>query len=109
MQKTPASAITFSKDTLDFGTVKKGDTVKMGFHFTNSGKSNLKIVNVVAGCSCSVANYPHQEFAPGKSDSIIVKYFSANASPKELVSKSFVVQINSKPSIKVLTIQGQVN
>jgi len=109
IQDTTGPLIAFNKDTLDFGTVKKGDTVKMGFQFTNAGKENLKIVNVVAGCSCSVASYPPNEIPPGKSDNIFIKFNSASIPHKEFVSKTFVVQVNAKPSVKILTIQGTVN
>ena len=59
------------KDTLiNFGTVTEGDTVRLGFGFTNTGNKLLFINEVKPGCGCTIASYPTEPLSPDKSGTI---------------------------------------
>ena len=50
--------MTFDRVSHDFGTIKEGETVETEFTFTNTGKSDLIIVDARGSCGCTVPKYP---------------------------------------------------
>ena len=46
--------MSFDKTLHDFGTIQEGETVETIFTFTNSGKSDLIIVDARGSCGCTV-------------------------------------------------------
>ena len=49
--------MSFDKTLHDFGTIQEGETVETIFTFTNSGKSDLIIVDARGSCGCTVPEY----------------------------------------------------
>ncbi|MCY4560891.1 MAG: DUF1573 domain-containing protein [Flavobacteriaceae bacterium] len=70
----------FDKLVHDFGTIEEGETVETVFYITNIGETDLKILNAEGSCGCTVPEFPTNPIAPGKKDSIIVKFDSSGFS-----------------------------
>jgi hypothetical protein len=67
--------IEFKSDTVDYGTVSKGDDNGVRtFEFTNTGDEPLIIKGVKSTCGCTVPTWPKTPVMPGKSEKIEVKY-----------------------------------
>ena len=96
------------KDTLyDFGTINEGEVVTHEFEFTNAGKSPLIISNAAGSCGCTVADFPRDPLAPGKSSVIKVKFSSAGKYGHQ--EKSVALTTNSVRGTYTLYIKGNVN
>jgi len=48
------AVIDFEKTNHDFGEIKDGDIVETIFTFSNSGNSDLRILNATGSCGCTV-------------------------------------------------------
>jgi hypothetical protein len=71
--------VTFDKLSHDFGTINEGDVVETVFKLTNTGTSDLIILNARGSCGCTVPEYPKdQPIAPGTSADVTVKFDSNN-------------------------------
>ena len=71
--------MTFNKTTHDFGTINEGDKVTTEFSFTNTGNSDLIIVDARGSCGCTVPKYPkNTAIKPGQSETITVSFDSNN-------------------------------
>ena len=98
--------IVFTKDTFDFNTIRKNDSVKATFVFKNTGKSDLIIKNMSVGCGCTkIASYK-DTIVPDESGNIDIVYHSSNDT--SLVLKTIIVETNCKPKLHVLYIKGIV-
>ena len=79
---TPTSdgpVVTFDKLSHDFGTINEGDVVETVFTLTNTGTSDLIILNARGSCGCTVPDYPKdQPISPGSSAEVTVKFDSNN-------------------------------
>lgn len=76
---TDAPVMTFDKLSHDFGTIKEGEVVETVFTLTNTGSSDLIILNARGSCGCTVPDYPKdQPIAPGDSAEVTVKFDSNN-------------------------------
>ena len=64
----------FDDTKKNFGFVKKGETVKLNYQFTNTGNQPLLIIYAKAECSCTKVNWPKDPVLPGKSGSIDVLF-----------------------------------
>ena len=74
-----APVMTFDKLSHDFGTIDEGEVVETVFTFTNTGSSDLIILNARGSCGCTVPDYPKdQPIAPGDSAEVTVKFDSNN-------------------------------
>ncbi len=70
----PQPIIKIEAALYDFGEVGTKTTNICRFKFTNIGKSTLIIKNVRATCGCTVPAMEKQEYAPGESGSIEVRF-----------------------------------
>ena len=71
--------MSFERAEHDFGTINEGDVVETTFAFTNTGKSDLIILDARGSCGCTVPEYPkNTPIAPGETREIKVKFDSAN-------------------------------
>lgn len=98
--------IEFEKTTHDFGKVIQGERVTYSFKFHNSGKSDLVIANISAGCGCTATEYPRTPIKPGESNNIKVTYDSGGRTGFQ--NKTITIAANTQPSNIVLTVQAQV-
>ncbi len=100
-----APVMKFEKESINYGTIKKGEDGTRIFRFTNTGKTPLKIERVKSTCGCTVPTYPKQEIMPGESAEITVKYDTTKLGR---FSKSISIYSNAKRSRIVLRISGNV-
>ena len=101
-----ASAITFSRNVHDFGTINEGDIVETTFDFTNTGKSELIITNATATCGCTVPEWPKQPISVGESGQIKVKFNSSGKPNKQ--SKTVTLTTNTEKGKETVLIKAQV-
>ena len=96
-------------DTLqNFGTVPKGEKVKITFKFENDGDKPLFITNVSPSCGCTVASYTKDAILPGKQGEVTGEFDSNHGSAGH-IHKSIMVTSNSKNKPRsVLIFEGEV-
>ena len=63
---TETAAMSFDKTVHDFGTINEGETVQTTFTFTNTGQTDLIIVDARGSCGCTVPNYPKNSYQIGE-------------------------------------------
>lgn len=63
----------FVKDSIDLGTLVKGDQKEVEYHFTNTGDADL-IIEVVTACKCTNIEYPKEAIQPGEQGVIKAVY-----------------------------------
>ncbi|WP_447636475.1 DUF1573 domain-containing protein [Flavobacterium microcysteis] len=100
--------IEFKEETIDYGTVTKGDDSGLRvFEFKNIGDAPLIISDVKSSCGCTVPTKPQEPIMPGKTGKIEVQY-NMNPGP---ISKTITVQsnaVNKDSGIIPLRIKGNV-
>lgn len=100
--------IEFKTETIDYGTVKKGEDSGIRiFEFTNTGDEPLIISNVKTSCGCTAPSYSKEPIMPGKTGEVQVKY---NMNPGA-INRTVTVESNAvnKTDGKVpLRIKGTV-
>ncbi|KQS45671.1 MULTISPECIES: DUF1573 domain-containing protein [Flavobacterium] len=100
--------IEFKEETIDYGTVTKGeDNGLRVFEFKNIGDAPLIINDVKSSCGCTVPTKPQEPIMPGKTGKIEVQY-NMNPGP---ISKTITVQsnaVNKDSGIIPLRIKGNV-
>ena len=106
VDKDKMPIITFEKTTHDFGKLVEGEVAVYSFKFTNTGKSDLLIANVIASCGCTAPSFPKSPIAAGKTDYIEVKFDSKGKNGK--FNKSITVYANTIPSQMDIYIEGIV-
>lgn len=98
--------IVFETDMHDFGQLMAGEVISYSFKFTNTGNADLVISGCDASCGCTVADYPHERIAPGKSSYITVSFKSQGMSGQQL--KEVIVASNAQPARTKLRISATV-
>lgn len=98
--------ISFTDTKHDFGKIIEGETVSFAFKFTNTGRSDLIIANVIASCGCTVPSFPKKPIRPGESEFIDVA-FDSKGRPGTF-TKSVTVYANTSPNQVELYISGNV-
>ena len=106
-KSTDFPEIKFEKVSHDFGEINDGDIVETVFTFTNSGKSDLKILNASGSCGCTVPEYPRdQSIKPGESSTITVKFDSSNKPGMQ--RKTVTLTTNTSKGKELLNIKAFV-
>ena len=104
--KKKEAKIEFKEDVYDFGQVSAtGGKVSHVFTFTNTGDSNLVIINAKADCGCTKPEYSEQPIAPGKSGKVKVTFVPNG---KGQFTKKVTVTTNGSPRKARLIIKGEV-
>jgi Protein of unknown function (DUF1573) len=99
--------IKFTEDKLDFGTIKEDAVVEKCFEFTNTGNTDLLILDAEASCGCTVPSYPKHPIPPGGKGILSVKYTAKNkVGPQKPV---VTVVTNGSPSVNKLYLEGWVD
>ena len=98
--------ITFESDMHDFGQLMAGENISYSFKFTNTGNADLVISDCAASCGCTIADYPHERIAPGKSGYVTVTFKSAGMSGQQM--KEVTVLSNTQPARTKLRITATV-
>ena len=105
-ETTNMPKITFESDMHDFGQLMAGENISYSFKFTNTGNADLVISGCDASCGCTVADYPHERIAPGKTGYITVTFKSAGMSGQQM--KEVTVLSNTQPARTKLRITATV-
>lgn len=100
-----AASMTWKTTTVDLGQIEQGKPVTVEFEFTNPSMVPLIISSVRPNCGCTVADYPKEPVAPGKSGKIVVTY---NAAASGAFTKSTTVTSNASEGQTSLLIKGEV-
>lgn len=98
--------IVFETDMHDFGQLMAGEVISYSFKFTNTGDADLVISSCDASCGCTVADYPRERIAPGKTGYITVSFKSQGMSGQ--LVKEVIVASNAQPSRTKLRISATV-
>jgi len=99
--------MSFDKTLHDFGTVQEGETVETIFTFTNSGKSDLIIVDARGSCGCTVPEYPkNTPIPPGESGKIRVSFDSSNK--PNMQQKTVTISANTDSGRETIRIKALV-
>jgi hypothetical protein len=101
----PTASITWKSTTIDFGKIEQGKPVSAEFEFTNPSLAPLIISSVRPTCGCTIADYPKEPLAPGKSGKIAVTY---NAASSGAFTKTILVTTNAEEGQVALVIKGEV-
>lgn len=78
-----------------FGTINKGEKIKVAFRFRNTGNHPLLITNVRAGCGCTVPEYTKEAVKPG-GEGLVTGEFDSNKAQAGEVRKSIFVTANTR-------------
>ena len=104
---TESPIMTFDKTLHDFGTIQEGETVETIFTFTNSGKSDLIIVDARGSCGCTVPEYPkNTPIPPGESGKIRVSFDSSNK--PNMQQKTVTISANTDSGRETIRIKALV-
>lgn len=106
-EKESGPRIAFDKTDHDFGDITEGDVVKTTFKFTNTGKSELKILKTKASCGCTATEPEKKVLQPGETSSIKVTFNSAHKSGPQHKSINIVTNDPANPMTR-LGIKSQV-
>lgn len=92
-------------ETIDAGEVVLGEKVKSVIKVKNAGTYPLILSEVKGSCSCTIADYPKDPIAPGKSAEI-----KAEIETKSLgkLTKDIRIQSNTDPSLNTVIITADV-
>ena len=102
-----APVMTFDKTIHDFGNIQEGERVETLFTFTNTGKSDLVIVDARGSCGCTVPEYPkNTPIAPGASAQIRVSFDSSNK--PNLQQKTVTISANTDSGRETIRIKAMV-
>jgi hypothetical protein len=102
------SRLQFTEKGFDFGTIDEGIKVSHDFEISNTGDSNLLLINVQASCGCTVPTWPRQPIKPGEKSKITVVYNSARRAG-ETFHQSITVTTNmKKDNVFIFYIKGKV-
>ena len=98
------AVMNFEKSEHDFGTINEGDVVETSFVFTNTGNSDLTILDARGSCGCTVPEYPkNTPIAPGESGEIKVKFDSSNKPGNQ--AKTVTLTTNTERGRDILRIK----
>ena len=100
--------MTFDRTEHDFGTINEGDVVETSFAFTNTGNSDLMILDARGSCGCTVPEYPkNTPIAPGATGEILVSFDSSNKPGMQ--QKTVTLSTNTDRGREMLRIKAMVN
>lgn len=74
----PNTTLALSKNSHDFGKVKKGNKVQHVFEITNTGKNPLVISEVKPACGCTAPDYTKEPILPGKKGKVTLSFDSSS-------------------------------
>lgn len=99
--------IAFDNTDHDFGMISDDNPVSHEFKFTNTGKTDLEIGNIVGSCGCTVPALEKKTYAPGESGTIKVTY---NPHNKQGPQHTTVTVNSNDPAspVQVLNVRSAV-
>lgn len=103
----PEACLAFEKYEIHFGTLKAPWEKTAVFRFKNNSSDSIIIHDYKVHCGCTSVIFPKYYIAPGKSDSVLVKFLPQrwlNGSAE----KDVMLYTNCKDSVITLTIKAEV-
>jgi len=87
----PLPKMTFEKDFVDFGMVKKGEKRTHVYKFTNTGDADL-IIDLVTACECTTLTYDKTKpYKPGDSGEIKAVFDSSDKEDSETIDIDIIL------------------
>jgi len=91
----------------DGGKVAKGEVINAKFNVENTGNSPLILSDVKGSCSCTVADWPKDPIAPGKTG-----FIKAQVNTQDFqygpVTRSITVLSNTTPADTKITVKANI-
>jgi Protein of unknown function (DUF1573) len=103
-QSSTLSLVKWKTDVIDLGEIAQNKPVTIEFEFTNTSDVEVIVISAQASCGCTVADYPKQPIAAGKTAKITATY---NAAAMGAFTKNVTVSIQNEEA-KVLNFKGTV-
>jgi hypothetical protein len=85
--------IKWLETSINFGTIRCGDKVKLIYRFKNVGEKPLFVINVTEACNCALTEFNTDPIQPGKQGTIQVTFDSKTQ--VDGIRKSIVVETNT--------------
>lgn len=104
--RTDVPEIKFVKTVHDFGKIYQGEVVGTNFSFTNTGSSNLLILDASASCGCTVPKWSKEPVPPGGQGTVEIMFDSSGR--EGMQNKSITIQTNASEANSVLYITAEV-
>jgi len=98
--------IKFVKTVHDFGKIYQGEVVGTNFSFTNTGSSNLLILDASASCGCTVPKWSKEPIPPGGQGTVEVMFDSSGR--EGMQNKSVTIRTNTSDANSVLYITAEI-
>jgi len=93
-------------DSVDWGTIYRGEKIQKTFAVQNVGKDTLMISNVIASCGCTAAMLNEKIIPPNKSGDLSITFNSENFTGK--VHKTVTINSNDTSNAS-FNLQFNVN
>jgi hypothetical protein len=103
---TLVPVITFDKETIDIGEIKRGEKRDITFNFTNTGGSDLEI-ELITACKCTSTDWTRGKIVPGGRGKISVTFESKNQAQGEL-KKTIDIISNTDPIVAECFFRGVI-
>lgn len=96
--------ITFEKENITLGEVKKGEKRTFDYHFTNTGTETIEI-EIVSGCDCTTLDWTRGKIATGEKGVINVIFDSTEKEASETVDVDmYLKNLNPKSNSPYLIV-----
>lgn len=111
---TEAQHLTFHETRHDFGILPKDEEIVFhDFQFTNTGKSPVKITNVIVSCGCSSSAWSNQVILPGQTGQVRFSYHPQGRQETQFagIAEVYVLPEEEETKQKVynLYLTGKIN
>jgi len=94
---------------VQFGTINKGEKIKINFRFKNTGNKPLILTNVKPGCGCTIADYTKEPVMPG-AEGLVTASFNTEHINQPEVRKTIIVNTNTTNGTEhYLYFEGKIN
>jgi hypothetical protein len=97
--------IEFPKE-VDFGIIRKGDTINKEIIIKNVSEKTLIIKNLHSSCNCTAVKLK-DSVIDTDSETIITATFVANGSNNNF-EESIVLESNTKPIFSIINLKGKI-
>ena len=96
--------MTFDNELIHLGKVKRGDTRKFDFVFTNTGIDPIEI-DIISSCDCTTLDWPRKQIKPGQKGTINVTFDSTKKEVSETIDIDiYLKNIDPKTGYRTLKI-----
>lgn len=104
--KISAQEFEFTKETINYGKIKKGDEGQRIFEFKNIGDAPLIIKEIKTSCDCAIPKKPERPIMPNEKATITVEYDTSKTGG---FSKEIIIFSNAKTPVKKIKIKGYIS